>query len=125
MSWNVEFKVIKDLPAEKVRRWEDKVIMSMARETLDTTDSRSYFPRLTGELQKSSMSYGVQKLGDMEYGLGYKEGVAYYTKYVWKMGEGTHWTNTSTLPQWYDNAFRRHKEEIIKIALKNAESELK
>lgn len=125
MSISFSFKIIKDLPVEQLKKWQDKVVYGIARQTLDFTNSKNYFPRLSGDLQLSSMSCGVLNLGNMEYGLSYDEGTAYYTKYVWKMGEGTNWTNPSTLPRWYANAFFRHKTEIVQLALKNAESELK
>lgn len=125
MSYSVEVKIIKDLPVEQLRKWQDKVVYGMARQTLDFTNNKNYFPHLSGDLQRASMSAGVIDLGNMTYGLSYDEGVAYYTKYVWKMGEGTHWTNDNTLPKWYVSAFSRHKTEIVQLAIKNAESELR
>ncbi len=125
MSYSVQIEIVKDLPVGQLKTWEDKVVYSLAREVLDFTNTKRYFPRRSGDLQRSSMSCGVLNLGNMEYGLSYDEETAYYTKYVWKMGEGTNWTKPSTLPQWYVSAFSRHKTEIVQLAIKNAESELR
>lgn len=125
MSYSVQIEIVKDLPVEQIKKWEDKVVYSLARETLDFTNTKRYFPRRSGDLQNSSMSCGVVNLGNMSYGLSYDEGTAYYTKYVWKMGEGTNWTNDNTLPQWYMSTFSKHKTELVQLAIKNAESELK
>ena len=125
MSYSVKVEIVKDLPVEQIKKWEDKVVYGLARATLDFTNSKNYFPRLSGDLQISSMSCGVLNLGNMEYGLSYDEGTAYYTKYVWKMGDNTNWTNPNTLPQWYIGTFSKHSTELVQLALKNAESELR
>ena len=47
-------QVIKDIPKKDIENWEDRVVMGIARATLDLTDSLGYFPRLTGALQEAS-----------------------------------------------------------------------
>lgn len=122
MSYSVEVKIIKDLPVEQLKKWQDKVVYGMARVTLDITNSSHYFPYRTGALNQGSMAMGVQG-ANSEYGIG-ATGVSYAPR-VWKFGANTNWTNPSTLPQWYVSAFSRHKTEIVQLAIKNAESELR
>ena len=124
MSYQVQIEIVKDLPVEQIKKWEDKVIYGMARATLDFTNSAHYFPYKTGALNISSMNKGVVAMGDKTYGLGY-EGTTEYAPHVWKMGDNTKWTNPNTLPQWYYRTFEKHHTEITQLALKNAESELR
>ena len=122
MSYSVEVDAIKNLPVEQLRKWQDKVVYGMARVTLDITNSAHYFPYLTGALNQGSMAMGVQGANG-EYWIG-ATGVS-YAPIVWKYGTDTNWTNPSTLPQWYTSTFSGHKTEIVQLAIKNAESELK
>lgn len=122
MSITVKVQVVKDLPVEQLRKWQDKVVYGVARATLDFTNSNHYFPYRTGALNQGSMAMGVQGANG-EYELG-ATGVSYAPR-VWKFGEDTNWTNPSTLPQWYVSTFSRHKTEIMDVAIKNAESELR
>lgn len=124
MSYSVQIEIVKDLPVEQIKKWEDKVVYSLARETLDFTNSAHYFPYKTGALNISSMNKGVVNMGNMTYGLGY-EGTTEYAPRVWQFGKGTNWTNPNTLPQWYISAFSKHKTELVQLALKDAESELR
>lgn len=119
---NCDIIVINDIPKEQISGWEDKVIYSVARKTLDFTDSGHHFPYLTGELNRASMSEGVLRLGDKEYGLGAK-GVEYAPK-VWQYGTGTKWTNPDTIPQWYMGVFEKYKSEIMEDAVNTAKREL-
>lgn len=122
MSYQVEVKIVKDLPVEQLKKWEDKVVMGIARATLDITNSSHYFPYRSGALNQGSMAMGVRG-SNATYELG-ATGVSYAPR-VWQFGSNTKWTNPSTLPQWYISAFQKHRTEIIQLALKNAESELK
>lgn len=119
---SVSVQVTKDLPVNQINAWQDKVVYSMTRATLDFTNSKRHFPYLTGALNQASMAQGVVG-NNKTYTLGAR-GVT-YAPAVWKYGEGTNWTNPSTLPQWYASVFERYKNEIIQLAVKNAESELK
>lgn len=121
MSISVDVQIVKDIPTEQIKKWQDKVVYGMARATLDITNSARYFPYLTGALNQGSMAMGVQgSNGTYEIGA---TGVNYARK-VWTYGENTNWTNPSTLPQWYISAFEKHRTEIVDVAVKNAESEL-
>lgn len=122
MSYSVQVEILKDIPTEQIKRWEDKVVYSLARATLDFTNSAHYFPYRTGALNQGSMAMGVQG-SNGTYGIG-AQGVSYAPR-VWEMGSNTNWTNPSTLPQWYVSAFDKHKTELVQLALKNAESELR
>lgn len=120
----VSIEVLKPLPKDKIERWQDKVVYGMARATLDFTSSKQHFPYLTGELQKGSMATGVVTINKKTYGLDYDRTTTTYAPRVWQYGEGTNWTNKSTLPQWYISVFDRYTNEIVDVAIKNAESEL-
>lgn len=119
---NVSIELKRDLPIEQLKRWQDKVVYSMARVTLDFTNSANHFPYLTGELNRASMAQGVEG-NNATYYLGAR-GVNYAPR-VWEYGEGTNWTNPSTLPKWYVSVFDKYKTEITTQAIKNAETELK
>lgn len=122
MSYTIEVKIVKEMPVAQLKKWQDKVIYSLARATLDFTNSAHYFPYKTGALNQGSMAMGVQG-SNGTYGIG-AEGVSYAPR-VWTYGKDTNWTNPSTLPQWYVSAYEKHREELMQLALKNAESELK
>jgi hypothetical protein len=113
----------KDLPVEQIKQWEDKVVYSIARKTLDFTNSKEHFPYLTGELARASMSEGVVHISKATYGLGAK-GVEYAPK-VWNYGVGTKWTNKNTIPQWYMGVFEKYKSEIVEDAIKISNEEIK
>lgn len=115
----VEVTILKDIPKDKIRKFEDLVIYEMARETLALTSGN--FPRLTGDLERSSYAMGVVNLGNMTYGLG--AGVD-YAKYVWKMSDKTNWTNPNTIPQWYYWVFAARKDNIINQAVTGAKKVL-
>lgn len=118
-SFGVDIQIVKDLPVDKIDRWEDKVVFEIARKTLDFTDSGSHFPYLTGTLNVASMNEGVVSEGNMTYHLG-SRGVEYAPK-VWSYGENTNWTNPSTIPQWYFGVFEKYKNEILQDAIVEAE----
>ena len=118
-----EVEIIKELPKDKIKQWEDKVVYMLSRKTLDFTDSNQHFPYLTGKLSEASMNEGVIQLGNLTYGLGAR-GVEYAPK-VWNYGENTNWTNKKTLPQWYMSVFEKYKNEILQDAIKSSNNEVK
>ena len=120
---SVSVKVTRDLPVGQLKKWQNKVVYGIARATLDFTDSKHHFPYRTGELNRASIAQGVVEEVPGTYYLGAR-GVNYAPR-VWEYGDKTNWTNPNTLPQWYEGVFDRYKPEIIEVALKNAESELK
>ena len=122
-TFHISFKVVKPMPVKEISNWEDKVVFGIARGVLDRTNSLHHFPYLTGELNRASMSEGVVQEMKGTYHLGAR-GVEYAPK-VWKYGSNTHWTNPSTLPQWYNSVYAKYRDAINYDALRNAESELK
>lgn len=115
----IEFKVIKDIDKKQIHEFCDLMIFECARITKDLTNSCGYFPRLTGNLQESSMSQEIRKEAEAVYCLDVPGG-AEYAKYVWEMGEETHWTNKNTLPQWYYSVFEKYQNSIQQEAINNA-----
>lgn len=121
----VSIEVTRPLPVDKIENWQDKVVFGMARATLDFTNTKQHFPRLTGALQEGSMATGVVTINKKTYGLDYDKTTTTYAPIVWQYGKNTNWTNSNTLPQWYYSVFDRYTNEIVEVAVKNAESELK
>ena len=113
----------KELPTDKIKQWQDKVVFTIARKTLDFTDTGEHFPYLTGALNLASMNEGVIEITPGTYGLGAK-GVEYAPK-VWTYGTGTKWTNKNTIPQWYMGVFEKYKSEILEDAIKGANNDIK
>lgn len=122
-GFQVEVKIVKDLPVKELSEYEDKVVFGIARATLDFTNSGRHFPYLTGALNRASMSEGVVKEADKNYHLGAR-GVDYAPK-VWNYGAGTNWTNPSTYPQWYITEFNKDKNLIVQSAIRQALGGLK
>lgn len=122
-TFHISFEVIKPMPTKQISKWEDKVVFGIARATLDFTNSMQHFPYLSGKLNRASMAEGVVQESFGTYHLGAK-GVEYAPK-VWGYGNDTNWTNKKTLPQWYNAVYKKYRDTINSVALKNAESELK
>lgn len=117
---NVKIDIPKDLPIRKLEKYIDDTVFNIARITLDYTNDKKHFPRLHGDLIDSSVAQGVTKYAKDSYYLG-TDGSVEYAQYVWKMPEGTNWTNPNTYPQWYYTEFKREKEQIVSRAVKQAE----
>lgn len=114
MKFNVSW--IKPLPVEKIMKFEDKVVFTCARLTLDFTNP--HFPYLTGDLARSSMARGVAKRGDKTYSLGYSSSVAPYAKEVWNYSQtGTNWTNPRSYSKWYVTEWKNRRETILGMAV--------
>ena len=114
---NIEVTIIKDIPKEKVKTFEDKVVYEIARETLDRT--AGFFPRLSGALEIGSYAMGVVG-SNADYGLGTTED---YGGYVWEKPQSpTNWTNPATLAHWYTTVFGTHAEQITNSAITKTRS---
>jgi len=122
MAYGIQVKVIKDLPVEKLNKFKDRVIYSIARNTLDMTASTKAFPYLTGTLERDSMANGVINTGQYKYSLGAKN-IKYAPK-VWTY-TNVKWTNPSTQPQWFVSVYKKHEHDIVTRAIKTAEEVLK
>ena len=99
---------IKELPVREINGFENEVVYRTARMTLDFTIP--HIPYRTGDLNKSSLAFGVQGQ-DKVYSLG--AGVP-YAKYVWNFNqETTNWTNPRSYSQWFLTEFKNQKETIL------------
>ena len=99
---------IKELPRRELKGFEDETVYRTARMTLDFTIP--HIPYRTGDLNKSSLAFGVQGQ-DKVYSLG--AGVP-YAKYVWNFDQNnTNWTNPRSYSQWFLTEFRNQKETIL------------
>lgn len=87
----------------------DSVVYAVARQTLDMVGSSKATAYRSGETQRSMYSRGVQ--ADAQ---GYYIGnFTNYASYVYQMGNGTHWTNEQTQPQWFDAIWKQYGDMII------------
>lgn len=110
---NIEYVVEKPLDKKSINNFMDRTVYNVARTTLSLT--AGHFPRRTGDLERTSYAMGVQG-GNATYSLG--AGVD-YARYVWNMKD-VHWTNPSTIPQWYYTIFKNKKEAIVSQAVSNS-----
>lgn len=115
----IEFKIVEGINKEQIHEFVDQTIFGIARITKDLTNSCGYFPRLTGNLQSSSMAQDIRKESEAVYCLDVPGG-ADYAEYVWEFGENTNWTNPNTLPQWYYSTFEKYQLSIQQEAISNA-----
>lgn len=116
----IQIEVLKKIPEEQIRAFEDKVIYNTAVLTREYTKSAQAFPYLTGRLQQSEVAAPILKSGDKEYGLA--TGVD-YAKKVWNY-KNANWTNPSTQPQWYASILRTNYEVIITNAVNTSLKEV-
>lgn len=122
---DVKMTYPKDIAQDKLDKYEDILIKSVARITLDYTNSKKRFPHLGGDLQKASMAGGVKSISPKVYGLG-TDGSIDYARQVWKYPQkGTRWTNKQTYAQWYATEFRNEHELIMRQAINNARKSIK
>ena len=91
-----------------LKSFEDEVVYRVARITLDFTIP--HIPYRTGDLNKSSLAFGVQGQ-NMVYSLGAE---VPYAEYVWNMDQDTtNWTNPRSYSRWFLTEFRNQKETIL------------
>lgn len=116
---NVEIKVIKGIPEEQIKTFEDKVVYNTAVLTRESVKSMNGYPYRTGELRRQEVASPI--IGtNKDYSL--LAGTS-YAPAVYKMTNVT-WTNSSTIPQWYYNTFRQKGTTIVNNAVVAAIKEL-
>lgn len=116
----IDIQILKELPVEQIKKFEDMTIYNIAAITREFTKSSNAYPYLTGELQKSEVALPIQQVDKMNYGLG--AGID-YAKKVWNY-KNANWTNPSTQPQWYASVLRNNYEVIISNAVQTALKEV-
>lgn len=95
----------------------DDILYIVARETLDLTDSLQYFPVLSGDLERSSMSNGVRECSGGYYIGSFTD----YSSHVWNLPqETTNWTNPTTKSHWYAYTLKTYGQLIIDTAVNHA-----
>lgn len=114
----ISIEIPRELPIKELDRFTDLTVYNIARMTLDMTNSKGHFPYLTGELNRSSMAYGVVGSNKV-YELGVEE-TTDYGSIVWKYPQNTNWTNPNTYAQWFITEFRNDKEVIVNQSVQNA-----
>lgn len=114
----ISVEIPRDIPIKELDRFTDLTVYNIARMTLDMTNSKGHFPYLTGELNRSSMAYGVVGSNKV-YELGVDDTVDYASR-VWKYPQNTNWTNPNTYAQWFIAEFKNDKEVIVNQSVQNA-----
>lgn len=116
---NIEIKIIKGIPEKQIDTFEDRVVYNTALATKEYVKNRNAYPYRTGELRRSEVA--SQILGDhKEYSL---DGGVDYAKTVYGY-TNVNWTNPSTVPQWYYNAFRQKGALLLTNAVLVAKKEI-
>ena len=115
-----EVKIIKDIPKKQIDFFEDRVVYNTAVLTREYTTGARAYPYLSGKLEMAESGSNITG-SKKEYGL--LAGVD-YAKYVYRM-KNPHWTNKSTLPQWYHTAFKARSKSIVSEAVAHSLKEIK
>lgn len=102
---------------EKVLNVSDKIMYTIARQTLDRT--LPHIPFKSGNMRRTSMSAGVRG-SNGDYFVG---SYTNYAKYVWVMPKKTKWSEPNTFGKWYKEVYMKQYKNIESIAIK--ENELK
>lgn len=116
---NIEVKILKDIPVEKLEKFADLTVYAVARNTLDYTLSENRFPYKSGNLQRSSMAQAVRKEKNATYCLDVPVG-AEYAEYVWQFPQNVSWTNPDTYAQWYITTYKNRAEILTHNAVNSA-----
>lgn len=99
----------------------DKIMYSIARQTLDRTFPHIPMSRRKGvvHMRQTSMAAGVRGSNGDYYIGSYTD----YAKYVWVMPRKTHWSEPGTFGKWYQETYKKFMKNIVSISIK--ENELK
>ena len=87
--------------------------------TREYVKGRNGYPYRTGELRRQEVAspiLGSNKEYSLSGGVGYAKMVYNYTN--------VHWTNPSTIPQWYYNTFRQKGALLLTNAVIKAKGEI-
>ena len=90
------------------------MLYTIARETLDISESTSIIPKDTGRMRTTSMAGGVRNSGLNEYYIG---SFTDYASYVWNMPSSTNWTTPGSNNKWYARTLKKHGQTIINNAI--------
>lgn len=107
-KWNERTKINLEKAPEKIMR-------SIARQTLDLTGSAKVVARRDGDTEDTMYSEGIK--GDFKTGL-YIGNFTDYASYVYEPKRRVHWTNPNTKPKWFEYIWQKNKSSIIKTAIK-------
>lgn len=116
----IQVNIVKGIPKENIRKFEDRVVYYTAVATREYTKSHNAFPYLSGELARQEVASPITG-NNAEYNL--LTGTD-YAKYVWKM-KNVNWTNKQTTPSWYYNIYRQKGAVLTLNATMKALKEIK
>jgi hypothetical protein len=116
----IDIQVLKKLPVEQIKKFEDRTIYNTAVFTREYTKSSTAYPELSGELKRQEIAAPIENLGNNTYGL---TGGVGYAKYVWNY-KNAKWTNPNTQPQWYASVLKSSTATIISNAVQTTLKEV-
>jgi len=112
---DIEVKIIKGIPENQIKHFEDKTVYNCALLTREITKSSNAYPYLTGKLSRNEIALPIEG-NNASYSLG--TGVD-YAKRVYSY-KNVNWTNPSTKPQWYHSIFEKNAGTIVGDAVSHA-----
>lgn len=107
-KWNEKTRI-------NLQKAPEKIMRSIARQTLDLTGSSKVTAYDTGKTERSMYTQGVQ--GDYETGF-YIGNFTDYASYVYEPRRSVQWTNPNTKTKWFEYIWKRHHSTIIETAIK-------
>ena len=89
----------------------DKIMYSIARQTLDRTFPHIPMSKRKGvvHMRQTSMSAGVRG-SDGDYYIG---SYTNYAKYVWVKPKSTNWSEPNTFGKWYEEIWKKQGKSIV------------
>lgn len=107
LKWDEKTKI-------NLQKAPEKVMRSIARQTIDITGSSKVTAYDTGKTERSMYAQGVQ--GDMASGF-YIGNFTDYASYVY-VKSGVNWTNPNTQTRWFEYIWKTKGAGIIDRAIK-------
>ena len=89
----------------------DKIMYSIARQTLDRTFPHIPMSRRKGvvHMRQTSMAAGVRGSNGDYYIGSYTD----YAKYVWVKPKSTNWSEPNTFGKWYEEIWKKQGKSIV------------
>ena len=94
---------------KKIEDMPDKLVYGIARATLDIVGSMQVTPYLTGTMERTMYSAGVQKDSEGYYIGNFTD----YASYVYKKPQSTNWTRPGSKAKWFETVWGQKGESIM------------
>ena len=99
----------------KLKNMPDKIIYSVARQTLDRVGSMKITPYRSGRMERSMFTEGVKKTSSKVYTIG---DYTNYAQYVYGKPQNTNWTNPNSKAKWFDWFWRTQGKNVFESTVK-------